>query len=61
MNTKLFVALVTVTSLTILGVSACATEPEVASVVEDTPMEAPGAPPRLLARMRRSWMPTVMC
>ena len=43
MNTKFFVALVAVTSLAILGVSACATEPEVASVVEDTPMEAPGA------------------
>ena len=43
MNTKLFVALVAVTSLAILGVSACATEPEVASVVEEPPVAAPGA------------------
>ena len=45
MNPKLFVVPVAVTSLTILGVSACATEPEVASVVEDTPGAFPFAAP----------------
>ena len=40
---KLFVVLFAVTPLAVLDLSACATEPEVESVVEENSVEAPDA------------------